>query len=138
MEPKKKHFVLGFAHDQHGRVLLMQKTRPNWQKGQLNGIGGKVEKGEDIFHAMTRECKEETGLELEWEWMGTRVYHNKYKSAKFNAHVEIFRSVGNPELDYTQKEDELLSLYPVLCLPLHKCVDDVVEFANMQDKPFKE
>ena len=44
-------------------VVLIKKERPKWQEGKLNGVGGKVEKGESPFDAMKREFLEETGLE---------------------------------------------------------------------------
>lgn len=43
-------------------VLLLRKDTPSWQKGKLNGIGGKVEQGESIHTATVREFQEETGL----------------------------------------------------------------------------
>lgn len=56
--------------------LLIRKTHPEWQKGKLNGIGGKIEKKEKLtsngivdhwlletpFEAMIREFHEETGI----------------------------------------------------------------------------
>ena len=62
------NYCLGFLTDASGtQVLLMEKRRPSWQAGRLNGIGGKVEEGEDALGAMRRECQEETGLDvLEW------------------------------------------------------------------------
>jgi 8-oxo-dGTP pyrophosphatase MutT (NUDIX family) len=36
-------------------VVLMMKRRPHWQGGRWNGVGGRVEPGEDIFTAMHRE-----------------------------------------------------------------------------------
>lgn len=62
--------------------LLIRKTHPEWQKGKLNGIGGKIEKKEQVivqnpddsnpdagywlietpFEAMVREFHEETGI----------------------------------------------------------------------------
>lgn len=66
------NYCLGFLTDATGtQVLLMEKRRPSWQAGRLNGIGGKVEEGEDALGAMRRECQEETGLEvLEWSPLG--------------------------------------------------------------------
>lgn len=60
-------YVLGFAftHDYalFNRVMLIRKLKPDWQAGHLNGIGGKVEPGEDPHRAMAREFEEEAGLE---------------------------------------------------------------------------
>jgi 8-oxo-dGTP diphosphatase len=59
-------YVLGFAftEDYSGfnRVMLIQKTKPEWQAGKLNGIGGKIEIGETPHRAMAREFFEEAGL----------------------------------------------------------------------------
>jgi 8-oxo-dGTP diphosphatase len=67
------YYVLGFAfgHDFNGgkRVLLIRKTKPAWMKGLANGIGGKIEPNERSLSAMTREFKEECGIETdESEW----------------------------------------------------------------------
>jgi 8-oxo-dGTP diphosphatase len=56
-------YVLGFIFDTDGReVVLIEKRRPAWQAGLLNGIGGKIEAGETALEAMQRECREECGL----------------------------------------------------------------------------
>lgn len=56
---------MGFLldEDQPTRVVLIRKNRPEWQKGKLNGVGGKVE-ATDISprQAMAREFREETGV----------------------------------------------------------------------------
>lgn len=65
----KIRYVLGFAFDGMGRVLLIRKTRPEWQRGFLNGVGGKIEPGESELVAMVREFEEETTIEtnpLDW------------------------------------------------------------------------
>ena len=37
-------YVVGFAFNKEKtKVLLIKKTKPDWQAGQLNGIGGKIE-----------------------------------------------------------------------------------------------
>jgi 8-oxo-dGTP diphosphatase len=63
-----EQFVVGFLFDVTGsRVLLIEKKRPDWQRGKLNGIGGRVEEGEDHYAAMRREFTEEAGVEVS-EW----------------------------------------------------------------------
>jgi 8-oxo-dGTP diphosphatase len=57
------HYVLGFAFDHKSRqVLLINKERPDWQKGRINGVGGKINDDETASEAMTREFNEETGF----------------------------------------------------------------------------
>lgn len=57
------NFVLGFAFDvKTGGVVLIRKTHPEWQAGKLNGIGGRIEPGEQPLQAMVREFEEETGV----------------------------------------------------------------------------
>ena len=66
-----KEYVLGFAFDENEYyVALIEKKRPKWQAGKLNGIGGHLEKGETTVSAMVREFKEETGYEtIEAQWI---------------------------------------------------------------------
>jgi 8-oxo-dGTP diphosphatase len=52
-----------FSEDR-SRVLLIRKNRPAWQAGKLNGIGGKIERGETPLEAARREFLEETGVTL--------------------------------------------------------------------------
>lgn len=56
--------VLGFLFNKTATVVvLIEKQKPEWQKGFLNGVGGKIEEGETPMQAMIREFKEETGVE---------------------------------------------------------------------------
>lgn len=61
--------VCGFYFsDDRQQIVLIQKKRPDWQAGQFNGVGGKVEDGEFALDAMRREFEEETGLVVDdWE-----------------------------------------------------------------------
>lgn len=64
----KKEMVLGFLFDRHLiSVVLIRKAKPAWQRGRLNGVGGKIKKGETPREAMFREWYEETGTQfLDW------------------------------------------------------------------------
>ena len=62
-------YVAGFlfSHDR-GHVALIEKIYPEWQRGQLNGIGGEIEPSDaSPTAAMIRESEEETGM-LVYEW----------------------------------------------------------------------
>lgn len=65
------HYVVGFMFSaDRSRVALIRKQKPAWQRGKLNGIGGKVEAHECAQDAMMREFKEETGYATtvqQWE-----------------------------------------------------------------------
>lgn len=61
-------YVVGYLFDFSNNVVLIRKTKPAWQAGKMNGIGGKVEPGENALQAMIREFKEETGADFtDWE-----------------------------------------------------------------------
>jgi 8-oxo-dGTP diphosphatase len=60
----KNLYVLAFVTCHH-RVLLIQKRRPAWQVGKLNGLGGKIDEGETPLEAVRREVREEAGLDIE-------------------------------------------------------------------------
>lgn len=64
-----KRYVVGFLFDTGcGQVALLEKNRPAWQAGKLNGIGGHIEDGETAREAMVREFREEAGIEIKsWE-----------------------------------------------------------------------
>ena len=53
--------VVGFLFDMSlSKVMLIEKKRPKWQEGQINGPGGKIKLNETPNFAMWREFKEET------------------------------------------------------------------------------
>jgi 8-oxo-dGTP diphosphatase len=64
-----KQYVVGlmFRRDLT-EVALIWKKRPDWQRGKLNGPGGKIEEGELPIDAVVREFREETGFDQErWD-----------------------------------------------------------------------
>jgi 8-oxo-dGTP diphosphatase len=69
----KQRYVCGFLFSEDkSEVVLIQKNRPDWQAGKLNGVGGKVEDSdEDTRFAMIREFFEEAGTStLQWKYIG--------------------------------------------------------------------
>jgi len=63
-----KSYVAGFLFDKkEQRVVLIKKKHPEWQKGHLNAVGGKIEPGETPLMAMRREFWEEAGESIE-DW----------------------------------------------------------------------
>lgn len=71
-----KAYVVGFALDNLGRVALIEKNRPAWQAGKLNGIGGHIEESDHFpLAAMRREFEEETGVHIQrWDHFLTMVF----------------------------------------------------------------
>ncbi len=70
----RTRYVLGFVYDTDlQRVLLLMKDKPASIAGRLNGLGGKVENGEDAYDAISREVHEESGISIKpekWEDIG--------------------------------------------------------------------
>jgi len=64
-----RRYVLGFLFSQdQTRIALIRKTRPLWQAGRLNALGGHAEDGETFLEAMARETREELGEPLPLTW----------------------------------------------------------------------
>jgi len=60
---EEARYVVGFMFSEdRSRVALIRKNKPAWQRGLLNGIGGKIEPGESPADAMAREFQEEAGI----------------------------------------------------------------------------
>src|SRR3989338_7462302 len=74
MSQNDKKFTLGFIFTpKFDKVLLIHKTHPDSQAGRINGLGGLIENGEDIYDCIVREIKEESNLETnknEWIFAG--------------------------------------------------------------------
>ena len=107
-------YVAGFMFDAtNAEVALIEKQRPEWQKGRLNGIGGKIEEGETPHQAMVREFEEEAGLKTEesdWHLFCSLVGEDGSWQVDFfscNSDIENLRNV------LTQITDERLAIVPV-------------------------
>lgn len=100
-------YVCGFYFDHLlKQVVLIWKNKPAWQKGKLNGVGGKIENGELAGEAMRREFKEETGIDhAEW--------HSLIVLTGADWQVNFFYAVGlYNEFEYaeTQEEEEVAKI----------------------------
>lgn len=101
-----KQYTLGFLF-RGDKVLLIQKNRPDWQKGKWNGVGGHIEHGETADYAMKREFKEEADATPNWEWFCSMVFNK--------AVVHCFRSFT--VVDVKTMTDERLFWWEVNDLP---------------------
>lgn len=92
-EATMQYYCLGFIFDANRDInLMIEKNRPKWQEGLHNGIGGKVENGENPIDAMVRECKEETGLEIpdeKWKYAGRLIGHGW----KCNIYLTVYHDI---------------------------------------------
>ena len=86
------------------QVVLMRKTRPAWQAGRVNALGGKLLPGESALDAARREVREEAGVDvadweefLVWEDPQYRMHAVRaFDAAALDAHTaedqEVFRA----------------------------------------------
>ena len=102
-------YVVGFLRgDNLARVVLIEKCRPEWQKGRLNGVGVHIEADETPLSSMQREFREETGLAIEdWE-LGVVMTGPTWQV--------YFFSAWGPGQDARTKTDE--TVRHVSCFPL--------------------
>ena len=114
-------YVLAFAFDLTGQVALIKKNRPDWQRGRLNGIGGKIEDGELPSMAMAREFEEETGVSVHpasWQLRGTMKGQSSF-------HIDVF-TVKAPQIARVSTVgDELVALYKPEHLLPSRCIENV-------------
>lgn len=82
MAPRvKQEYVVGFLFgydvdsiEKAKNVVLIKKDKPDFLKGKWNGVGGKVELGEEPKQAMCREFLEETGCYIDnWHYQKTKL-----------------------------------------------------------------
>ncbi|MEK7570874.1 MAG: NUDIX domain-containing protein [Patescibacteria group bacterium] len=114
MKKSKIQYVLGFVFDASlQQVLLIHKNRPDWQKGRVNGLGGKIEKDETPLQAMSRELAEESNLLVAQDaWMTVG------EMSFMGGEVFVFTVQYKGELkDAATVTDEVVRWYPKDLLP---------------------
>lgn len=104
-------YSLGFAFDKYfDNVILIQKNRPEWQAGKLNGVGGKFENfDKDTQHTQAREFGEETGIQTNPEdW---KIFATMYSDIFI---VDCFWTVLDDSFNtFTSVTDEVVHRVPV-------------------------
>lgn len=103
----KTRYVVGFMFNENETdVLLIQKIKPMWQFGKMNGIGGKVEKHETFGRAMCREFQEETGISWgDWDYVTTMLGEDW--------EVQVFKAKTDDVFSFKQMEFEEPHLIPL-------------------------
>ncbi len=117
-------YVVGLITDAT-KILLIEKNRPDWQKGNFNGIGGKIEENETSLDAMIRETKEETGLSI-YDW-------RRLSTVSFSSGDVLFiyaTMITTEQLNkYKSLTDEKLSLFNLVDLP-ENLIEDTRYYIN--------
>lgn len=71
IQSRATEYTVGFMlSPDRSRVALIRKSKPAWQAGKFNGIGGRIEPDEAPVAAMVREFREETGAETTMDQWG--------------------------------------------------------------------
>lgn len=114
-------YTLGFIFDgQWDRVLLVDKLRPEWQHGYLNGIGGKIEQSETIYEGIKRETKEESNLDI---GIKSWTHYASLFGPLGNVAICVSRYLGELT-NAVQMTDERIDWYPTGKLPV-RCISNL-------------
>ena len=108
---RKTRYVVGFMLSADmSQVVLIQKNRPAWQRGRLNGVGGKIDSTDSSsLSCMIREFEEETGLVVKsWQLFCTLTGKDFI--------VDFYYSVGDVEKVDTVT-DEKVAIFDICMLP---------------------
>ena len=118
----KKSYVLGLCRTPSG-YLMIEKIKPDWQKGRVNGLGGSIEKNEYISEAMVREFFEESGIltrEEDWNHFLT-VENDKFElnilrmDCLYDINSEDIVSSGEGEVRiYSEMPHNVMDNIPIL------------------------
>lgn len=123
-----KKYVLGFAFSKDKKnIVLIQKNRPEKQRGFLNGVGGKVEKyDKSSTEAMVFEFQEETGVitfSEDWNLFGEMISKENnyivYLFRMFNDDILFAKTMETEEIEIININDfnKFMTLNSHLLLP---------------------
>ncbi len=105
----KVKYTLCFV-EEDGKYLMLNRIKsPNM--GLWNGLGGKIEEGEEKFESVKREVLEESGLELVETTFHGEVY---WHSEDFSGGLYVFTGKANKSMKTPQRREEgLLDWLPI-------------------------
>ena len=117
---KKRYTIGALFSPELDLVLLIEKARPDWQKGKLNLPGGHIEANETSEECVRREFNEECGVDIStWQYIGKIDNEGNY-------YVDFFAAIC-PEDQQVRAHtltDEAIDWYEVYALPA-KCISNL-------------
>lgn len=121
MEEVKKYVVSFIFKPGCNDVWLIRKNKPEWQKGCLNGIGGKVEKTETYRKAAIRELQEEAGIFIGHLLEVGYMQGKNNDGSKFR--VGIFTAISDQELK--TMESEIIDIFNINDIKTYKHIENI-------------
>lgn len=100
---KRMNLIVIFNQDKT-KLLMCERTKEPY-KGQLNLVGGKIEKDDDNLNEAYRELREETGItkdDIDLIYFMTCNYHT------LNKGLEIYYGVLNKNVELVEEVNKLV------------------------------
>lgn len=121
---KITNYVVAFLfNEKTDKVWLIEKQKPAWQKGCLNGIGGKIEEGEAPLTACARELNEEAGITIDEKYLHEVGVMSGLNNDDTGFKVHIFTAVTDQQL--RTMEEEKINLYQIDRVKLVNHIENV-------------
>ncbi len=132
-----KKYTLGFAFDKKGeKVVLIEKTKPEFLKGLWNGVGGKIEDIDSTpLDGMIREFWEETGTHMP-NWTEAFFIDNSMN----NYQMWVYYTFDDRVYECKTVIEERVALISIKHLDLYKLSFNVqwfIQFALTSSNTFK-
>lgn len=117
-------YVFAFLFDHSlKKVWLIEKQKPKWQKGLLNGIGGKTELGETSIQAIVRELREEAGISINQDSLVEAGLIEGFDDNGDPYEVVIF--TGTTALELITQEQEQIGIYHINEISAHPHIENL-------------
>lgn len=121
------NYVLGFMFSRDCKnVALIQKIKPEWQAGKLNGIGGKCEDSEPPLDAMMREFEEETGVPTmpsQWSAVAQAVARPE---VVVYVYAQATDRIIQVQTRTEERTEERIGIFPANAIPVLKIIPNLL------------